>query len=120
MEERLLHASKLRLLRFYIWAVSGYAVAYALAILVPLFVLGEPGQEDLAVLVVSLLLDVVKWGFLAALTYIFRRAPWQRESAFACVCLLRQATSCCQAALCCIFMRAPSGAVVGSRYQFVM
>ena len=76
VEERLLHASKLRLLRFYIWAVSGYAIAYAAAILVPLFVLGEPGQEDLAVLVVSLLLDVVKWAFLAALCYIFRRAPW--------------------------------------------
>lgn len=72
MEERLLHASKLRLLRYYIWAVSGYAIAYAAAIIVPLFVLGEPGQEDLAVLVVSLLLDVVKWGFLAALCFIFR------------------------------------------------
>ncbi len=74
MEERLLHASKLRLLRFYIWAVSGFALANAAAILVPLFVLGEPGQEDLAVLVVSLLLDVVKWAFLAALCYIFRCA----------------------------------------------
>ncbi|KAK9840548.1 hypothetical protein WJX81_000721 [Elliptochloris bilobata] len=75
VEERLLHASKLRLLRYYIWAVSGYAVAYAAAILVPLFVLGEPGQEDLAVLVVSLLLDVVKWAFLAALCFIFRLRP---------------------------------------------
>ena len=56
----------------FMFGVGGYIVARVLAILLPLFFVNQPGQEDLAIRVVLILENIVLWGFLAALAYIFR------------------------------------------------
>ena len=56
----------------FMFGVGGYIVARVLAILLPLFFVNQPGQEDLAIRIVLILENIVLWGFLAALAYIFR------------------------------------------------
>lgn len=72
VEERLDHRSKLRLMSQFMFGVGGYIVARIAAILLPLFLINEPGQEDLAVRIVLILENIVLWAFLAALAFIFR------------------------------------------------
>ena len=60
------------LLMQFMFGVGGYIVARVLAILLPLFFVNQPGQEDLAIRIVLILENIVLWGFLAALAYIFR------------------------------------------------
>ncbi len=74
MEESLDHRSKLRLMSQFMFGVGGYIVARIAAILLPLFFVNQPGQEDLAIRIVLILENVVLWAFLAALAYIFRFA----------------------------------------------
>lgn len=57
------------------FGVGGYIIARVLAILLPLFFVNQPGQEDLAIRIVLILENIVLWGFLGALAYIFRSAP---------------------------------------------
>ena len=56
----------------FMFGVGGYIIARVLAILLPLFFVNQPGQEDLAIRIVLILENIVLWGFLAALAYIFR------------------------------------------------
>ena len=56
----------------FMFGVGGYIIARVLAILLPLFFVNQPGQEDLAIRIVLILENVVLWGFLGALAYIFR------------------------------------------------
>ena len=59
----------------FMFGVGGYIIARVLAILLPLFFVNQPGQEDLAIRIVLILENVVLWAFLGALAYIFRSAP---------------------------------------------
>lgn len=72
VEESLDHRSKLRLMSQFMFGVGGYIVARIAAILLPLFFVNQPGQEDLAIRIVLILENVVLWAFLAALAFIFR------------------------------------------------
>jgi len=54
------------------FGVGGYIIARVLAILLPLFFVNQPGQEDLAIRIVLILENIVLWAFLGALAYIFR------------------------------------------------
>ena len=56
----------------FMFGVGGYIIARVLAILLPLFFVNQPGQEDLAIRIVLILENIVLWGFLGALAYIFR------------------------------------------------
>ena len=77
MEDRLAHVAKLRLMRQFMWGVGGYILARAAAILLPLFLWNKPEEEGVAICAVFILENVVQWGFLAALCYIFRCVqPW--------------------------------------------
>ena len=58
----------------FMFGVGGYIIARVLAILLPLFFVNQPGQEDLAIRIVLILENIVLWGFLGALAYIFRSA----------------------------------------------
>ncbi|BDA47005.1 hypothetical protein COCOBI_09-4600 [Coccomyxa sp. Obi] len=75
VEERLDHRSKLRLMSQFMFGVGGYIIARIAAILLPLFFVNQPGQEDLAIRIVLILENVVLWAFLAALAFIFRLRP---------------------------------------------
>lgn len=86
MEERLDHRSKLRLMSQFMFGVGGYIVARIAAILLPLFFVNQPGQEDLAIRIVLILENVVLWAFLAALAYIFR---WAEAAVWFCCCVIR-------------------------------
>ena len=72
----------------FMFGVGGYIIARVLAILLPLFFVNQPGQEDLAIRIVLILENIVLWGFLGALAYIFRCACPQRFSRQANVCIL--------------------------------
>ena len=72
VEEQLDHRSKLQLMSQFMFGVGGYIVARIAAILLPLFLINEPGQEDLAVRIVLILENIVLWAFLGTLGYIFR------------------------------------------------
>jgi len=54
------------------FGVGGYIIARVLAILLPLFFVNQPGQEDLAIRIVLILENIVLWAFLGTLAYIFR------------------------------------------------
>ncbi len=56
----------------FMFGVGGYIIARVLAILLPLFFVNQPGQEDLAIRIVLILENIVLWAFLGALAYIFR------------------------------------------------
>lgn len=71
----------------FMFGVGGYIIARVLAILLPLFFVNQPGQEDLAIRIVLILENFVLWGFLATLAYIFRY--WQFHSAGSMIVLLR-------------------------------
>jgi hypothetical protein len=79
VEDRMDHRSKLQLMNQFMFGVGGYIIARIAAILLPLFFVNQPGQEDLAIRIVLILENIVLWGFLAALAYIFR---WLRFSGF--------------------------------------
>ena len=64
----------------FMFGVGGYIIARVLAILLPLFFVNQPGQEDLAIRIVLILENIVLWGFLGALAYIFRSAPFSLTS----------------------------------------
>jgi hypothetical protein len=78
----------------FMFGVGGYIIARVLAILLPLFFVNQPGQEDLAIRIVLILENVVLWGFLGALAYIFRY-PFLLCSHGLCAC-----TFCCPAMQC--------------------
>ena len=56
----------------FMFGVGGYIIARVLAILLPLFFVNQPGQEDLAIRIVLILENIVLWAFLGTLAYIFR------------------------------------------------
>lgn len=72
VEDKLDHRSKQRLMTQFMFGVATYIIARIAAILLPLFFVDQPGREDLVIAIVVILGDLVLWGFLAALAYIFR------------------------------------------------
>ncbi|KAK9819921.1 hypothetical protein WJX72_003958 [[Myrmecia] bisecta] len=70
VQDRLVHRSKIRLMQQFMWGVGTYVIATAVVILLPLFVVNTPGEDALVVVLVAQ--NVVLWGLLAALCYIFR------------------------------------------------
>ena len=69
----------------FMFGVGGYIIARVLAILLPLFFVNQPGQEDLAIRIVLILENIVLWAFLGALAYIFR-SPYSLYSHALCAC----------------------------------
>jgi hypothetical protein len=70
VQDRMLTSSKIRLMRQFTWGVAGYVIATAAVILLPVFVMVEPGDSALRAILIGQ--NIVLWCFLAALAWIFR------------------------------------------------
>ena len=69
-----MHRTKLGLMTQFQWGVGTYVVCTAAALLLPLFLFSRPEQQATAVRAVLILQNLVLWGFLAVLCFIFRCA----------------------------------------------
>ena len=76
VQDRLVHRTKLGLMTQFQWGVGTYVVCTAAALLLPLFLYSRPDQQATAVRAVLILQNLVLWGFLAVLCFIFRCATW--------------------------------------------
>ena len=76
VEDKLLTRSKLQLMRQFQWGVGAYVVSFAVVIVLPLLLYSPntPDQDNLAMRIVIILQNLVLWGFLVALCFIFRCA----------------------------------------------
>ena len=72
VQDRLVHRTKLGLMMQFQWGVGTYVVCTAAALLLPLFLFSRPEQQATAVRAVLILQNLVLWGFLAVLCFIFR------------------------------------------------
>lgn len=70
VEETVTKASKITLLRQFSYGVIAYVVATALVVLLPIFVTSAPGEQ--AIKVVLIMQNVVLFGFMGGLAWIFR------------------------------------------------
>lgn len=70
VEETVTKASKITLLRQFSYGVIAYVVATALVVLLPIFVTSAPGEQ--AIKVVLVMQNVVLFGFMSGLAWIFR------------------------------------------------
>lgn len=80
IEDQMQLRSKVRLMKQFQWGVAAYVIAKAAVIMVPALVWVEPG--DAAFRTIYILQNSVRWLFLAALCWIFRRAfvaGWLRK-----------------------------------------
>lgn len=70
VEEKVARLAKIRLLKQFQIGVIAYVLATAAVVLLPIFVSNKPGKE--AFWAVLILQNLVLWGFMASLAFIFR------------------------------------------------